>query len=286
MSALTSKRPIELCPEDHTNGALAIHRNAKTGLAEPARSVAEARSQKSSAGAEASAYLETITADTPIATILAKRLRLTHENMAVEIGADTPLEEYLHIFDHFFQLGQHVGFLIGDVICFGQKTYRKYGEVLKATGRALDTLRAYVNVANHVPPHLRKARLSFSVHREVAKLKDSPDKMAEILKDADEKAQAGVNPTVIEIRAEVTKFLPERRLRKRKAREASVSRPSESQRAALDVLLEQLESASLALHEDKLDKAVLQLDEFERRSWHRALSLFVRVHEKLEESLT
>lgn len=220
----------------------------------------------------------------PIQELLRDRVKFTHENTAVELDPNTPIEEYLAIYDHFVCAAEHVGFLIGDVIRFGTRAYgEKYDQAMASTGRALSTLKAYVNVASHIPPEMRKPRLSFSVHREVAKLKEKPELMTGLLKNAEAKAKAGTPPTVVEIRAEVVKLLP----RKLKADAKVVSKPisnipmTQDERVTFDTVMEQLITAIESICSAKNRSIVIKLNSTARLQWKNSVSPLLELAEDL-----
>ena len=85
-------------------------------------------------------------------------------------------------FERWRQIGGKLGKLanaskwaIGDWIVYGQSEFersygRRYREALRVTRLELDVLRDCAYVAAHVPARIRRADLSFTHHRVVAKL--------------------------------------------------------------------------------------------------------------------
>ena len=79
---------------------------------------------------------------------------------------------------------QSVQFWIGDWLVYGEQAYGKtdYEQALQETGLSYQTLRIYKHVATALPLSLRRNKLSFHHHKEVASL--SPETQAHLLQQA------------------------------------------------------------------------------------------------------
>src|SRR5207245_7666187 len=72
----------------------------------------------------------------PIQDILDKRVKIFPGHTGLKLADDTPIEETLRILDWTTQMSDHVGFMIGDVINFGEAQWgEKYTAALNQTGR-------------------------------------------------------------------------------------------------------------------------------------------------------
>jgi hypothetical protein len=106
----------------------------------------------------------------PIQEILADHVTVLPGHIGLKLSDDTPIEESLRILDWTTTLSDHVGFLIGDVINYGDTKWgEKYAAALNQTGRAYTTLVTYARTAKKIPIESREAALSFSLHVEAAK---------------------------------------------------------------------------------------------------------------------
>ena len=78
-----------------------------------------------------------------------------------------------------------VQFWMGDWINAGEDKFgEQYAQAIDATGWAPETIAQYARIARQVPPHRRRAGLSFAHHREVADLE--PAAQVEFLARAEE----------------------------------------------------------------------------------------------------
>jgi len=159
-----------------------------------------------------------------IEDVLKDRVTMLPGSVGLKIADDTPIEENLMILDYATTLGDHVGFMIGDVINAGEAAWGKqYDEAVIRTGRARNTLEQYASVARRIAPEDRQASLGFEHHREILRLvgreiagklgeEDSGDvpknKVLQVLKEVGEQAKKGKGPTVKELRIKIQKLTP------------------------------------------------------------------------------
>src|SRR5437660_4379553 len=72
----------------------------------------------------------------PIKEILRERVKILPGHIGIKLADDTPIEESLRVLDWTTTLADHVGFMIGDVLNFGEAKWgEKYTQALAQTGR-------------------------------------------------------------------------------------------------------------------------------------------------------
>src|SRR5215813_619235 len=86
-----------------------------------------------------------------IKVVLKERVKFLPEHVGLSLSDDTSIAECLQILDYVVQLGEHIGFLIGDVLNYGEAKWReKYRQAMEQTGRAKGTLVTYASVARRI----------------------------------------------------------------------------------------------------------------------------------------
>lgn len=223
-----------------------------------------------------------------IQEIMADRVKIAPGHIGMTLDDKTPMEEQMAILDHTLTLSDHVGFMIGDILNFGEVTWGdKYKRLLQQTGKALSTLRGYSEASRRIPLEKRVAALSFSHHREILRLDDK--KMEKVLEDLEKEAEKkdGYIPTRDELRKKIEKLGPTKRkssgrgIRKRaisgrhskkkggkKAPELPPYTPTDAENEALqgaEIAIE--ETAKLLKLDGKVHKVVVQLDNKEKQRW-------------------
>lgn len=161
---------------------------------------------------------EIVPAKGKIEDILA--LRVKQEDSSLTLDPDTTAEEYVRIFDEMVGYGDRFQLLIGDLIIAGEKLKAfggKYAQAMLATGRGLDSLKAYRSTAFNTPKKLRLLPYSH-LHATLPAL--AIEDKERIIKDAAAKAKDGKMPSVKEIKAEVAKVKPRSKPRKAKPAKA------------------------------------------------------------------
>jgi hypothetical protein len=98
---------------------------------------------------------------------------------------ETTWEQYEALAGMLGQLHRTAGWLIGDLLNFGEKVYGEtYVQAAAATGLAEQTLMNYASVCSRIPRARRRPSLPFSVHAEVAYLE--PDEQERWLSEAEQ----------------------------------------------------------------------------------------------------
>jgi hypothetical protein len=219
--------------------------------------------------------------------IFRDRVTMMSNNLGVVLDDNTTIEENLAILDHTNSLSDHVGFMIGDILNFGQgKWGTKYSVALNQTGRALSTLKGYAEASRRIPAEQRQAALSFSQHREILRLPD--EKMAKVLAEVGEKAEKAKAdtsgkvkaPTVAELRVKIQKLTPKKvktpkkrttsgkgKKGGKKTIEVPPYQPNDEEQAKLDQAEEALSTARDAIKSSKLYQIVGRLDNKEKKRW-------------------
>src|ERR1700694_3426954 len=105
-----------------------------------------------------------------------------HKNGLTPLG-DPTFDEWQVCGAFIQEAEKSVQFWIGDWLNFGEKTWgKRYKEALEKTGLDYQTLRNYKWVASSLPLSLRRDKLSFHHHKEVANLE--PEQQADLLNKA------------------------------------------------------------------------------------------------------
>jgi hypothetical protein len=209
-----------------------------------------------------------------IKEVLHDRVKILDGHLGLKLSPGTTPAENLQVLDYVVQMGDHVQFMIGDVINEGQWRWgeKKYNNAVNRTGRSSGNLRNIASIARRIPIQCRKAELSFSAHRPLAVLADSPivtdsvTIMKEVLNEAVAQSKSGKSELSSEaaVREKVKKLLPPKKVKKPTAgpgkngiKPAAAARsyePSEEEEAKLDNFMDALEDAEAA---GRLIKAVL-----------------------------
>jgi hypothetical protein len=224
--------------------------------------------------------------DRPVEEVIRDRVTLYPGSLGLELSPDTTIEESLAVLDYTTTLSDHVGFMIGDVLNFGETKWgTKYAVALNQTGRALSTLKGYAEAARRIPADKRQASLSFSQHREILRLPD--EKMAKVLAEVGataEKAKSDTSgkvkaPTVAELRVKIQKLTPKKvkapkkassgkgKKGGKKAVEVPPYEPTAEEQSKLDEAEEAIEKAADSVKSAKLYQIVGRLDNKEKKRW-------------------
>jgi len=113
-----------------------------------------------------------LAARTPIGLLVAleKQGKLTATRLDLS-GVDLTFDQYEALGRMLGTLRDMSAWALGDWLIFGEGTYGdKYAQAAEATGRSKGTLADYLRVAMFVSPARRREELSWSHHRQVAKL--------------------------------------------------------------------------------------------------------------------
>lgn len=114
-------------------------------------------------------------ADIVAGDLVFKSVRLTP--LGAEINGPLEENDWWQIIGGLLKIESIIQLLIGDLLAFGQRTYRhSYREVAEKFGREVDTLYNYVWVASSVNFSLRNEKLNYTHYYHVAKLKPKEQK--------------------------------------------------------------------------------------------------------------
>lgn len=156
-----------------------------------------------------------------VKAIIAKCVILDPEHPAVSLREDTTIGESLAIFDYFKTQSDGIQFIVGDLMLEMEKLPAfkgpaKFRDLMLATGRSLNSLKAYKSVALNTPSEMRL--LPYTHTRVLQKIPKLEDRKAAI-EEAAEAAKKGNLPSVQELSAKADKFAP----RKTKGKGKNVS---------------------------------------------------------------
>jgi hypothetical protein len=226
-----------------------------------------------------------------IREIVNERVTVLPGSIGVKLADETPIEEVLRIMDWATAMSDHVGFMIGDIINFGQvKWGEKYRLAMEQTGRAYSTLAGYSETARRIPAAKRHASLSFTHHQVIARIGDE-EKIATVLKEVALKAEKdGKVINTKELKEKVLKYTPRtpkkvkaekgKAKSKKKVKELPVYKPTNAEQDKLD-------EAELALGEAAktvkgLYPLVAKLDNKTKRRWTSLIEPIVVFYNAVE----
>jgi len=173
---------------------------SESGKAKLAKGAAKIREAETEAATSKPIGDKALTPTRDIKAVLKDRVKFLPGHTGLTLDDDTSLAECLQVLEWAVALGNHIQFLIGDVINFGfVKWGNKYQQAMEQTGRAVNTLAHYASVARRIPARQRKAVLSFAHHREIVIIGDDA-KIEDLLNEAATQAENGKPPSVIELR--------------------------------------------------------------------------------------
>jgi hypothetical protein len=212
----------------------------------------------------------------PIEDIVRDRVTMLPGHIGLKLADDTPIEESLRVLDWTTTLSDHVGFMIGDVLNFGNTKWgEKYTQALNQTGRALPTLKQYASVSARIPIEKRQAVLTYTHHREILAIGDE-QKIATVLKEVAKQAESGHAPTTREIAEKVRKLTPRKvktpkrvtsgKGKKKKAEpEPPPYEPSADEQSKLDFTEDKAKKLAQAIKDGGVFKIAAKLDNIEKR---------------------
>lgn len=234
------------------------------------------KAQKEASKTEPGAEIQIPELTRPVQEIVADRVTVLPGHIGLELAETTPIEESLAILDWAKGMSDHVQFMIGDIIIFGQNKWGEtYTAVLNRTGRAYSTLAGYAEAARRIPVNQRQAALSFSHHREILRLPD--EKIPTVLQEVGAQAEKGTAPSVMDLRVKVQKLTPRKKKApkkvtsgkgKKKAKpEPPPYEPSDEESSKLDAAEQAIGEAVDAIKSANLIYIVRKLDNKEKRRW-------------------
>jgi hypothetical protein len=249
---------------------------------------------KADAEAEANKPVELAKLTRSLDEIVQDRVTLLPDNIGIKLSEQTTIEESLAILDWATAMSDHVGFMIGDVLNFGQTKFgQKYTVALNQTGRAISTLWGYAEAARRIPADKRKAALTFTHHREILRLPD--EKMDAVLEEVSAQAEKGERPTVQELRFKIQKLTPKKRKKPAKSTsgkhgkkkkdkpEPPPYQPSDEEQSQLDAGEEAIQAAAEAIKASGLFKIVGKLDNKEKKRWLEMVHPIVVFYNAVDE---
>jgi hypothetical protein len=228
-----------------------------------------------------------------IKEILAERVTVLPGSIGIKLADATPIEESLRVLDWTTTLASHVGFMVGDVLAFGNAKWgEKYKAALNQTGRAYSTLKGYLETARRIPQANRVAALTFSHHREILRIGDE-EKIATVLKEVGAQAEKTLAPSTREVREKVKKLKPKKSKkaksigvdtkRKKKAKpEPPPYEPSADEQAKLDSVEDKARELADEIKTGGVFKIAAKLDNKEKLRWIAMFEPFVMFYNNLD----
>lgn len=230
--------------------------------------------------------LQLVESKREIRDILADHVQMLPDNIGMKISDNIPIEESLRVLDYATALGDHVGFMIGDVIVHGQDKFgAKYDRAMQQTGRQRSTLKGYVEAARKFPPDQRAASLSFSHHRELVRLTDDK-KRGDLLKETAALADKGKLPSTKELRYKVQKQQPPKPKAPKKAAtsgkgkkgkpapKVEAYKPTDDEQAMIDQAEDAIAEIKEQVTSAKLRNVLLKVDNTVKKAWSKMLQPF------------
>jgi len=261
-------------------------KNDKAKLAKGAKEIKKAEAQ---AKKEKPQPLVIPASTRPLQEILSERVRVLDGSIGLKIAEETPLEEVLRIMDWATAMSDHIGFMVGDVINFGQAKWGdKYAQAMEQTGRAYSTLAHYAMTARRIPAPQRQKALTFSAHREILRLGDEK-KVETVLKEAGEQAEKGKAMTTAQLREKIVKLTPRTRKvtkagktdkRRKKIKLPPAYKPTDAEQERLDEAFLAIEEAAKLV--GKLYTLVAKIDNKEKQRWVKATEPIVTFYNAVD----
>ena len=263
----------------------------KVKLADGAKEIQKAQ-KEADAKKIVPVQIDNVTRD--IRDILKDRVTPLDGNIGVKLSPDTTLGECLRIMDWATSMNEHVGFIIGDIICFGQSKWgEKYAQAVEQTGRAYQTLAEYAMTARRIPANKRVSVLTYTHHRTALRIGDD-SKIEKLLHDVGEQANKGKRPTTREFIEKVVKLTPRKVVKK--AKKPTAGRGRKPQKKVVlpppykptEAEEEKLEEGYVALEEagklvPKLLPLIGRLGNKEKNRWLKLSQPFVVFYNTLEK---
>lgn len=211
-----------------------------------------------------------------IKEVMRERVTVLDNHIGLKLSPQTTPAENLQILDHVVQMGDHVQFMIGDVINDGEYRWgkKKYEDALNRTNRARRTLQEYARTSLVIPHNKRIMTLPFSHHAAIAKLNGSPkldEALGQLAKSKDEVQVADVRSIVKKLAPpKVRKPTSGKSKKKGKVKPAAPPyEPSEEEEAKLDNFMDALEDAEAAGRSIK--SVLLKLNNKRKREFEKGL---------------
>lgn len=185
----------------------------------------------------------------------------------VRLNPETTKAEYLAMFDNFMGIGECWQIEIGKLIVAGESLpcfKGKYVEAMAASGRSIDSVKAYRAVVVNTPPELLALNVPYTALRQTVKVRD-PEKKAELIKEIAAAQKTDAPMTVEEVKRAADKAAPKKKTRENKAKPPEPVKLNADEKAMLKMFIEALkephkimDDMSFLFDADKEDTAKLR----------------------------
>lgn len=148
----------------------------------------------------------------------------------VSLNPETTKAEYLAIFDNFIGIGECWQIELGKLIVLGESLSSfkgKYAEAMAASGRSIDSVKAYRAVVVNTPPELLALNVPYTSARQTVKVRD-PEKKAALFHKIAAAQKTDTPMTVEQVKEEADKAAPKKKTR------ANAAKPTEPVRLNAD----------------------------------------------------
>lgn len=185
----------------------------------------------------------------------------------VSLNPETTKAEYLAIFDNYMGVGECWQIELGKLIVAGESLpcfKGKYVEAMAASGRSIDSVKAYRAVVVNTPPELLALNVPYTALRQTVKVRD-PEKKAELIKEIAAAQKTDSPMTVEEVKKAADKAAPKKKTRENKAKPPEPVKLNADEKQMLKLFIESLkephkimEDMSFLFDADKDDTAKLR----------------------------
>lgn len=185
----------------------------------------------------------------------------------VSLNPETTKGEYLAIFDNYVGVGECWQIELGKLIVAGESLpcfKGKYVEAMVASGRSIDSVKAYRAVVVNTPPELLALNVPYTALRQTVKVRD-PEKKAEIIREIAAAENTDTPLTVDAVKKLVNKAAPKKKTRENKAKPPEPVKLNADEKAMLKLFVESLkephkmmDDMSFLFDADKEDTAKLR----------------------------
>lgn len=184
----------------------------------------------------------------------------------VSLNPETTKAEYLAIFDNYVGVGECWQIELGKLIVAGESLpcfKGKYVEAMAASGRSIDSVKAYRAVVVNTPPELLALNVPYTALRQTVKVRD-PEKKAAIIREIAAAQKTDTPLTVDAVKKLADKAAPKTKTRTN-AKKLEPVKLSADEKAMLKMFVDSLkephkimEDMSFLFDADKEDTAKLR----------------------------
>jgi len=185
----------------------------------------------------------------------------------VSLHPETTKSEYLAIFDNYVGVGECWQIELGKLIVAGESLpcfKGKYVEAMAASGRSIDSVKAYRAVVVNTPPELLALKVPYTALRQTVKVRD-PEKKAELIKEIAAAQKTDTPLTVDAVKKLADKAAPKKKTSENKAKPPEPVKLNADEKAMLKLFIEALkephkllDDMSFLFDADKEDTAKLR----------------------------